>query len=54
MPYKSRAQAGYFHTHKAQLERAGVNVAEWDAASKGKSLPKRAKPKASGKKRARG
>ena len=24
MPYKSRAQAGYFHTHKAQLEREGV------------------------------
>jgi hypothetical protein len=42
MPYKSQAQAGYFHTHKAQLEKQGVNVDEWDAASKGKSLPKRA------------
>lgn len=41
MPYVSRAQAGYFHTHKAQLERQGVNVSEWDAASKGKSLPKK-------------
>jgi hypothetical protein len=45
MPYKSKAQAGYFHTHKAQLERQGVNVDEWDVASRGKSLPKRVKPK---------
>jgi hypothetical protein len=51
MPYKSRAQAGYFHTHKAQLEREGVNVAEWDAASKGKKLPKRVKPKSGTRKR---
>jgi hypothetical protein len=42
MPYKSQAQAGYFHTHKAELEKQGVNVDEWDAASKGKHLPKRA------------
>lgn len=49
MPYKSKAQAGYFHANKAKLESQGVNVAEWDAASKDKKLPKRAKPK--GKKR---
>lgn len=42
MPFKSLAQAGYFHTHKAQLEKQGVNVDEWDAATKGKHLPKRA------------
>ncbi len=42
MPYKSQAQAGYFHTHKAQLERQGVNVDEWDAATKGKHLPEMA------------
>ncbi len=42
MPYVSRAQAGYFHTHKAQLERQGVDVGEWDAATKGKHLPERA------------
>jgi hypothetical protein len=42
MPYKSQAQAGYFHTHKAQLERQGVDVGEWDAATKGKHLPRRA------------
>lgn len=42
MPYKSQAQAGYFHTHKAELEKQGVNVDEWDAATKGKHLPQRA------------
>ena len=42
MPYASQAQAGYFHTHKAELERQGVNVQEWDDASRGLSLPKRA------------
>lgn len=39
MPYVSTAQRGYFHAHKAELERQGVNVGEWDKASKGKSLP---------------
>lgn len=43
MPYKSLAQAAYFHTHKKELEKKGVNIAEWDAASKGKSLPKKVK-----------
>lgn len=42
MPYRSQAQAGYFHTHKAELEREGVDVDEWDAATKGKHLPRRA------------
>lgn len=45
MPYKSRAQAGYFHTHRRELEAQGVNVAEWDAASKGRKLPRRAPKK---------
>jgi len=39
MPYKSLAQEGYFHTHRAQLERQGVDVDEWDAATKGSKLP---------------
>lgn len=39
MPYASKAQQGYFHANKAKLEKQGVNVAEWDRASKGKSLP---------------
>jgi hypothetical protein len=39
MPYKSAAQRGYFHAHKAEMEAQGVNVSEWDQASKGKKLP---------------
>ena len=42
MPYVSQAQEGYFHTHKKELERQGVDVDEWDQATKGKHLPKRA------------
>lgn len=41
MPYKSQAQAAYFNIHKKQLEKQGVDVNEWNAASKGKSLPKK-------------
>jgi hypothetical protein len=39
MPYKSRAQAAYFHIHKRELEKEGVDVGEWDRATKGKKLP---------------
>ena len=39
MPYKSLSQERYFHANKAKLERQGVNVSEWDKASKGKKLP---------------
>ena len=42
IPYKSRAQAAFFHIHKKELESQGVNVSEWDRASKGKKLPKHA------------
>lgn len=41
MPYASQAQERYFHEHKAELEAKGVDVGEWDRASKGKKLPKR-------------
>jgi hypothetical protein len=41
MPYVSEAQRGYFHAHEAELKKQGVDVAEWDKASKGKTLPKR-------------
>lgn len=37
MPYKSKAQAAYFNIHKKQLEAQGVDVPEWNAASKGKT-----------------
>jgi hypothetical protein len=51
MPYKSKAQAAYFNIHKKALESQGVNVNEWNAASKGKKLPGHAKPKSGKKKR---
>lgn len=43
--YKSRAQEIYFNIHKRQLEKQGVNVNEWNAASKGIKLPKKVKAK---------
>ena len=49
MPYKSKAQAAYFNIHRKQLAKQGVNVDEWNAATKGKKLPKRVKPKPKGK-----
>jgi hypothetical protein len=50
MPYKSKRQRAYFHTHRKELEKKGVNVSEWDKASKGKKLPNRVKPKKKSKK----
>jgi hypothetical protein len=41
MPYESKAQAAYFNIHKKELEKQGVDVDEWNASSKGKSLPAR-------------
>lgn len=41
MPYKSDAQRGYFNANRAKLEAQGVDVDEWNAASKGKKLPRR-------------
>lgn len=43
MPYKSKAQAAYFNIHKKELESKGVNVNEWNSASKGKKLPDKKK-----------
>lgn len=42
MPYKSQAQERFFNANKAKLESQGVNVDEWNQASKGKTLPKKA------------
>lgn len=50
MPFKSEAQRRYFEANKAKLERQGVDVKEWEDASKGMKLPERA-PKSKGKKR---
>jgi hypothetical protein len=49
MPYKSRAQEAYFNENRAKLEAQGVNVDEWNAASKGMKLPSRAKSSARSK-----
>ena len=45
MPYKSKAQERYFNANKKKLAKQGVNVSEWNKASKGKKLPKRVKKK---------
>lgn len=45
MPYKSKKQEAFFNANRKKLEKAGVNVGEWNKASKGKKLPKRAKKK---------
>ena len=39
MPYKSKAQQAYFNVNKKELEKQGVDVDEWNQASKGKKLP---------------
>jgi hypothetical protein len=47
MPYVSKAQQGYFNANRAKLEKQGVNVDEWNKASKGKKLPARKSKKKS-------
>ena len=44
MPYKSLKQERYFNANKAKLQKQGVNVNEWNSASKGMKLPTTAKP----------
>lgn len=41
MPYRSIAQRAFFNANRAKLEAQGVDVDEWNNASKGKRLPKR-------------
>jgi hypothetical protein len=41
MPYKSKAQEAFFNSHRKELEAQGVNVSEWNSASKGLNLPRR-------------
>lgn len=45
MPYKSKKQQAYFHAHAKDLQAQGVNIKEWDRASKGRKLPIRVKKK---------
>jgi hypothetical protein len=42
MPYESEAQRKYFNANRSKLEAQGVNVDEWNKASKGQKLPARA------------
>ena len=44
MPYESDAQRKFFHANKKKLEKQGVDVSEWDKASKGLSLPEKVIP----------
>ncbi|MDP9159473.1 MAG: hypothetical protein M3O09_04495 [Acidobacteriota bacterium] len=46
MPYKSLAQERYFNANKGKMVAQGVNVKEWNAATKGKKLPAQLGPKA--------
>jgi hypothetical protein len=40
MPYVSRKQEAYFNANRDKLTKEGVNVDEWNQASKGLKLPK--------------
>ncbi len=51
MSYKSLKQERFFHANRAKLEAKGVNVSEWDKASKGRKLPTKVKKKKSNGKR---
>ena len=42
MSYDSQAQAAWFNLHRKKLAAQGVDVDEWNQASKGKKLPPRA------------
>ena len=37
--FKSDAQRKFFNANRKKLEKAGVNVDEWNESSKGKHLP---------------
>lgn len=45
MPYQSNQQRKFFNANRASLEKQGVNVDEWNKASKGKKLPSKVKPR---------
>jgi hypothetical protein len=40
-PFKSLAQERFFNANRSKLEKQGVNVNEWNKASKGKKLPRK-------------
>jgi len=44
MPYKSLAQERYFNANRSKMEAQGVDVDEWNSASKGLKLPRKKAP----------
>jgi hypothetical protein len=50
MPFKNEAQRRYFEANKANLEKQGVDVKEWEDSSRGMTLPERAPRKKAAKK----
>ena len=44
MPYESAAQEKFFNANRKKLEAQGVDVDEWDRASKGLKLPEHSRP----------
>jgi hypothetical protein len=53
MPFKSEAQRRYFEANKSKLQKQGVDVEEWQQASKGMKLPERAPKKETKTKKSR-
>ena len=51
MPFKSEAQRRFFEANKDSLKAKGVDVDEWEQASKGKQLPERVNKHPNKKKR---
>ena len=45
MPYKSLKQERYFNANRDKLEKKGVDVNEWNQASKGMKLPEKTPPR---------
>jgi hypothetical protein len=42
MPFKSEAQRKFFNANRGSMLAQGVNVDEWNAATKGRELPEHA------------
>jgi hypothetical protein len=41
MPFSSQKQEAFMNANRSKMENQGVNMDEWNAASKGKKLPKK-------------
>jgi hypothetical protein len=54
MPYKSQAQERFFNANPSKMEKQGVDVGEWNSASKGMKLPKKKSTFQKAKERTRG